>query len=534
MDAQFSTVRHAETEDVHVLARACADTFCEERDADPHEFATSPLLRLFLAQLVVPDQVHGMTHGLLILARVVLETGLVVVGELLRLDEILEPKLSRVHLQLHGEPVDHPLDQVHGLGDAERTGVGDAARSLVRVHRGDLAVHGLPGVTAGEHVEEPGRVLRRLRDPVECTVVRKDAGAKTEQLSVLRCGDLPRHDVVAGEGGGHQVLGAVLHPFDRFPGHNRPDDRQNIAGVNPDLVSETAADVRRDDLDLVLGDTRNHGDDRAVSVRGLRRHMQDQFTGDRIEVGHRTTRLHRGRMDARVHEFLLQNNVGLLECRLCRITVAAIPVLDVVVGATFQVVADDRRVRVERVPHINHRRKDVVVHVDQLKGVPCGVAVVRDDEGDLLTLEAHLVRRKDSLDVIGERGDPRQIQRLQILAGEHGANAWTRERFARVDGENPRVGNRRAQDRPVQHAREHDVIRVLALSTHETRVFLALQPAKAYWALRITGSRVVFVIAPMLVAAMGVGLWIVDDGHDFTFPLVTPELAVSAGWSAAH
>ena len=44
------------------------------------------------------------------------------------------PQLRGVHVELGGEHVDHPLDQVDGLGDPERARVGDAARRLVRVH----------------------------------------------------------------------------------------------------------------------------------------------------------------------------------------------------------------------------------------------------------------------------------------------------------------------------------------------------------------------------------------------------------------
>ena len=49
VDPQLSTVGHPEAEDVHVLARASANTFGEEAEADPHQLAPLALLGLFAA-----------------------------------------------------------------------------------------------------------------------------------------------------------------------------------------------------------------------------------------------------------------------------------------------------------------------------------------------------------------------------------------------------------------------------------------------------------------------------------------------------
>src|SRR5688572_30998157 len=54
--------------------------------------------------------------------------------------------------------------------------------------------------------------------------------------------------------------------------------RSEVARVHPRLVAEPTADVGRDDLDLVLGDSRDQGVHQAVRVRGLRRrvHREDR------------------------------------------------------------------------------------------------------------------------------------------------------------------------------------------------------------------------------------------------------------------
>ena len=53
------------------------------------------------------------------------------------------------------------------------------------------------------------------------------------------------------------VVLAVLDPFHRPPGHDRRDDRADVARIGADLVAEATADVRRDDVDLVLWDLRD-------------------------------------------------------------------------------------------------------------------------------------------------------------------------------------------------------------------------------------------------------------------------------------
>ena len=104
---------------------------------------------------------------------------------------------------------------------------------------------------------------------------------------------LPAHQVVAREAGRGQVLRAVLHPLHRLAGDDRADDRADVAGVDRHLVAEAAADVGRDDLDLVLGQPGDDRVQRAVRVRRLRRAPQPQLAGDRVEVGHRAARLQR-------------------------------------------------------------------------------------------------------------------------------------------------------------------------------------------------------------------------------------------------
>ncbi len=232
VNAQFAPVGHAQAEDVHVLARPGAHRLGEERHTDAHQFAAGPLLGLFGTELVIADHVHGQPHGRLVVTRVVQPTGLRLVRKLLGTKQIRQSQLRRVHLQLECQAVDQPFDEVHGLGDAERTRIGHAAGCLVGVDRGHVAVRGFDVVAAGEHPPEEacGGVLDRCGNTIERTVVGEHRGTDRQDLAVAGGRDLPDHDVVPGESGGGQVLAAVLHPFDRPAQKQRTHDRADVSG----------------------------------------------------------------------------------------------------------------------------------------------------------------------------------------------------------------------------------------------------------------------------------------------------------------
>jgi hypothetical protein len=105
-----------------------------------------------------------------------------------------------------------------------------------------------------------------------------------------------------------------------------------------------------------------------------------------------------------------------------------------------------------------------------------GVAIVGDDEGHLLTLEANLVGGEHRLGVVAQRRHPRQLQAVEHGAGDHGLDLWMSLGRGSVDRDDLGVGVGAAQDRPVQHPGQVDVVDVVALAAHETDVFLAQHP----------------------------------------------------------
>ena len=122
-------------------------------------------------------------------------------------------------------------------------------------------------------------------------------------------GQLGGDVVVARERVGLQVLHPVLDPLDRLADDDRRGDGDHVARIDRHLAAEAAADVGRDDADLLLrqpdvpGDQREHGANR---VRRLRGHLDGQLAGDLVEVGDAAARLDRGDVDARDVDVLLR------------------------------------------------------------------------------------------------------------------------------------------------------------------------------------------------------------------------------------
>ena len=313
------------------------------------------------------------------------------------------------------------------------------------------------------------------------------------------------HDVVAREAGRRQVLGAVLDPLDRHAGDDRAGDRAHVAGVDRHLVAEAAADVRAADADHVLGEPRDVRVDRAVRVRRLVAVPDVELAGLRVEVGDDAARLERRRVAARVDDVARDDGVGLGERAVGRRLVAGLPGrAREVVALAGLVVADQRRVGVERLARVDDRRQRVVLDVDQRERVVGRVLVGRDHERDLLALEADLVAGEHGLRVVGDRRHPREPERLEVLGGDDGGDVGMRERRRRVDREDARVRVRAAQDRAVDHPRQLDVVEVGARAADEARVLLALQAAEADRALgrgarKVLGDR--HGQAPCLAAA---------------------------------
>ena len=96
MDAQLHPVRHADAQDVHVLARTRPDGLGEEADTDTDQVTAGPFGRLFFPEVFVAGHIHGQPQRTGVIAGVVDPPGLAGVGELLGAEQVAHAQLGRV------------------------------------------------------------------------------------------------------------------------------------------------------------------------------------------------------------------------------------------------------------------------------------------------------------------------------------------------------------------------------------------------------------------------------------------------------
>ncbi len=191
-------------------------------------------------------------------------------------------------------------------------------------------------------------------------------------------------------------------------------------------------------------------------------------------------------MRAVVVDRLLGDDLGGADRLLGRLPVALLPQEDVVVVAPLavgaarlagEVLAQHGRVRLERLERIGDDRQLLVLDLDELDRVGGDVAVVGDDEGDLLALEQHLAVGQHHLLVAGQRRHPVQVQRLEVLRRQHGQHAGQGEGGRGVDRGDAGMGVGAAHEVAEQHAGQLDVVDIVALALREPDVLDALARA---------------------------------------------------------
>ena len=423
MDLELGRVEHLDAEDVVLAAVARAQRLGHRGDAQAQQPAPRPRLRLLPPEVLVADRLQPDVQALGVLAGVGEEAERGAVREVVVADEVHPPELGLVHAQVVRGGLHHPLLEEHRLGDPERAPVGDPAGGLVGVGAAGGQVRDRDVVGGERRVHQPDLELARLGVGEERAVVGVGVHPDGEDLAVLAQRHLAVQVDVAGEAGGDQVAGLVLDPLDRALQQDRGQDRADVAGVDRHLVAEAAADVGGDDPDHVLGELGDQRDRGPDDVRRLGGHVHGELRGGPVEVGDRPAALDRRRVRARVVQLQPRDHVGLGERPVGARGVADLPVVDDVAGLALLVVADDRGALGQRLPRVDDGRQRLVVDVDRLAGVLGDVRVVRDDAGDLLALEPHLVGGQHRLGVVGQGGHPGQVAGGHHLAGEHQVHA---------------------------------------------------------------------------------------------------------------
>ena len=110
-------------------------------------------------------------------------------------------------------------------------------------------------------------------------------------------------DVVAAVGVGEEALAALGGPLHRPADPLRRQQADALLGVDEDLGAEAAADVRRDDAQLVLGrDADERRDHQARDVRVLAGGVEREAVGAAVVLADRGARLDRVRHQAVVDQ----------------------------------------------------------------------------------------------------------------------------------------------------------------------------------------------------------------------------------------
>ena len=221
---------------------------------------------------VPADQGDQLVQQALVVAGVVddrpavLERQVVVVGELVRPDQVPPADLGPVQPEVLGDPVHRPLHGVAALRPAgaavgrDDDGVGVDAVDAHPVHRDRVRADQLGG-RHDRHDDPVGRVGAVV-------VPAADVQRGHPALVVVADGDLLA--LLALVRGGDEVLAAVLGPVHRLAQRDGGHRHQQLLGPRVhDLHAEPAAHVGGDDLDLLQRQLQLGRDRRAHRGGGL-------------------------------------------------------------------------------------------------------------------------------------------------------------------------------------------------------------------------------------------------------------------------
>ena len=150
-----------------------------------------------------------------------------------------------------------------------------------------------------------------------------------------------------------------------------------------------------------------------------------------------------------------------------------------------RLVIDQRRAVAEGVGGVGDHRQFSVIDLDQRGGVARLRLCFGDHHGNALADEADpVVRQRPARRTVALR--PAHVLRHHaghqrthavsdiVLAGQHGDDTRSRRRGARVDTTDVGMRHRREDENRVGHARQHDVVDILAATGEEFGVFLAM------------------------------------------------------------
>jgi hypothetical protein len=257
-----------------------------------------------------------------------------------------------------------------------------------------------------------------------------------------------------------------------------------VLGIDEGLHAEAAADIRRDQAQLLLRHLEHEVGERiAHEVRTLRRGVERRAVTRRVVIADRVARLHRVGDDPVVDELERDRARGLREGGVRRLGVAhvVVPVEHHVAG---DVRKELRRARRHRLLGGGDRRQPLVFDLDRLGGVARRRERFGDHERHRLADMPHVTdgqhrarrvvpRRPVAIVERRHAGEVAEAVGAHVLAGRDEQHAGHRPRRRRIDPLDPRMRHRRPQHEGPRHPRQDDVVRIAPAAGDEPQILVA-------------------------------------------------------------
>ena len=437
LEADAAHLVHRRRRDLEILA-----------DADAAELAAGAALGAPVREAGPVGGRDGAIEERRELARIVGVVGRRPVGHRVRRDVVAAAELDAVDAGLGGGGLDEPLHDVVALGapgaaiGADRRRVGEDAldRDVDRRRRVD-AGQVLGDVDRGRqrhHLREIGAEIAEARD------------AHGEEAAVLVERERRLERMAAAVVVGHEALGALVGPPHRPAERLRGMEERDIFGIDRRLHAERAADVRRQDAHLLLGDADDVRGDRAAHPEGaLRADMDGVPVVCGIVFGDRGARLQGAHDEAVVRE-LEPRHVG--RRREGGVDLGGVAEMVVEDDVRGELVVEERRAGRRRLARVGDRRQFLDLDRHRLGGVARLRRRLGDDAGDRLADIAHAVARQRRMRRLRHR---RAVAILELEHRLHRTEPGRREIGAGVDREHARHGAWRSRSRCPGCGRAH-------------------------------------------------------------------------------
>lgn len=154
-----------------------------------------------------------------------------------------------------------------------------------------------------------------------------------------------------------------------------------------------------------------------------------------------------------------------------------------------EVLPQDGRVGRHGLVRIDERRQFLVLDDDGLGAIGSGIAVLGDDECDFLILEQNFLMRQHGLHIARQRRHVVEVERDQVLRGQHRHHAGHGERRRFVDALDAGMAVRAAGEIAKQHAGQFQVVDIVAAALDKADILRPLALAANAFELLLTVDR---------------------------------------------